>query len=215
MPPTVRERLRAHPPHLLDALATRPAPEGFAAADHEFAHALACPGCGGEGFRVLGVPVAMEGIRAGYVLRSVLRIWRELRSATESADGVFGRLGPPVALDCTRCGRRTPLVARSEDAGEAPPLEALRCRPCRRSTFAVAVTCAHHDADLEAEASGGEEERYDAWRLDVRCRACGTRAEPFARVLRGEQQRTLDRLYGRGGGDDATGRAAGERETSR
>jgi hypothetical protein len=150
----------------------------------------------------------MAGDAKGFVLRSVLRVWRELRASASGDAGLASRLSPPIVLACARCGAVAPLVSSEGDAGRgggAPPLEALRCRPCRRSTFAVAALCAYPDADLDAEARGGEEERYESWRLVVRCLACGMRGVPFAVARRSEQQRRIDRLYGRGPSENPSG----------
>jgi len=198
---TTRDHLRTHPPRFVGSLAdAAAAPDVFHPAAHEFVHALRCE-CGSNAFRLLGVPAAMAGGGLGYVLRSVLRVWRELRAGASGADGLAGRFSPPIVLECTDCGARRVLLAEEDDAGVAsrrvPPLEAHRCRPCRRSTFEVAVVCAHHDAELDEPARRGQEEHFDAWRLVVRCRSCGMLGEPFALGRRTPQQRRIDRLYGR------------------
>lgn len=199
----MRDHLQTHPPRFVADGQWREvvaADLGVLLSPDEFAYAFACP-CGGRHFRVLGVPVAMSGGRTGFMLRSVLRVWRELRASTTGEAAAVGHLSPPIGLECLQCGLRSPL--RLGGAGEhvTPPLEALRCRPCRRSTFEVCVVCRHAGADLDAPARGGEEDRPDALRIVVRCRSCGNRAEPYASVLRSAQQIRLDRLYGRDGRD--------------
>ena len=200
MPPTVRDHLRSRPPRLLDGLGTTPATGAFDPAPYEVAHGVVCT-CGADRFRVLGVPVAMQTGGGGYVLRSILRVWRELRGVAQGEDGAAGRLSPPLVLDCTRCGARLRLPFEGDAPVVSAPLEALRCRPCRRSTFEVAALFAHRDTDLDAPldlaTQADVQECYDAWRLAVRCRSCGTVGEPFGRVLRSEQERRIDRLYGR------------------
>ncbi len=203
MSSTVRDHLASHPPRLLDGLTTARADSALPLERFEVGHQLVCT-CGSDAFRVLGVPVAMRQGQGGYVLRSVLRVWRELQGVASGEDAVAGRLSPPIRLDCTRCGQRTQLLEAEDDRGHAAPLEALRCRPCRRSTFAVTTVFAHRDLDLDAPARGVEHEHYDAWHVGVRCRACGTLGEPFSRVLRGEQERRIDRLYGRDASDGAS-----------
>jgi len=221
----LREYLRAHPPRFIAHAARIGAVAGDLGLAHdernhdlglahdELAHDLGCT-CGARRFRVLGVPAAMTGGRTGYVLRSVLRVWRELRVGASDSGVLAGRLTPPVMLECTSCGLRTPLERdpskRLEGDGSTPiegdtstppdllpPLEALRCRPCRSTTFEAAVASRYADTDLDAPAHGGEEERLDGWRLIVRCRACDALAEPYGATLRSARQRRLDRLYGR------------------
>jgi hypothetical protein len=215
LPPTVREYLRRHPPRLLDDLETRPGAERFAPAPFEIAHGLVCA-CGSDRFRVLGVPAAMQTGGGGYVLRSILRVWRELRGAAPDEESLAGRLSPPLVLDCTRCGAQLRLPANGDAPAPAAPLEALRCRPCRRSTFGVAALFAHRDAELDAPldtaSRGDAQECYDAWRLAVRCPSCGSVGEPFGRVLRSEQERRIDRLYGREGRDARRSSAPGSSE---
>lgn len=195
---TLREYLRAHPPRFIAHAARLDAVAGDLGVAHdELAHTLACT-CGARRFRVLGVPTAMTGGRTSYVLRSVLRVWRELSAGASRAGELAGRLTPPIMLECTACSLRTPLqIDDSSDGHALPPLEALRCRPCRRSTFEAVVASRYADLDLDARARGGEEERLDAWRLIVRCRSCHAVSEPFGATLRGHRQRRLDRLYGR------------------
>jgi len=193
----VREYLQTHPPRFVADIGWRTAfvADRELGAD-EFAHAFAC-GCGSTHFRVLGVPVSMSGARPGFVLRSMLRVWNELRASASGDAAAVERLLPPIALECVGCGRRAPLHSQAAPERVGAPLEALRCRPCRRSTFEAWIVCRHAASDLEAPARGGEEDRPDAWRLVVRCRTCGGRAEPYTAELRSSQQARLDRLYGR------------------
>jgi len=212
----LRAFLEARPPARIAAWVRPSAPEQPSdLGRREIAHALACP-CGSVAFRLLGVPAAMsrrgggEGGAAagrsatrGFVLRSVLRLWRELQMAAGAQDASV--LLPPIILECARCRARHLLDApgsRGTDAASAP-LEALRCRPCRRSSFEATFIAGYETLDFEAAPRPGDEERFVAWRLRVRCRTCGRTDHPVSGRLRDARQIALDSLYGR---DDA-GRA--------
>lgn len=193
----MREYLQTHPPRFVADIGWRDAFDaGHEIGADEFAHAFAC-GCGATHFRVLGVPVSMSGGRPGFVLRSMLRVWNELRASASGDAAAVERLRPPLWLECVGCGKRAPLRGEAMPERTSSPLEALRCRPCRRSSFEACVVCRYAGSDLDAPARGGEEDRPDAWRLVVRCRTCGARAEPYIAELRSSQQARLDRLYGR------------------
>lgn len=207
--PALRSFLQDHPPARIAGLVRDDMAVLTDLEAQEIAHALACP-CGSIGFRLLGVPAAMlsdplgtrpgrdvDRPQRGYMLRSLLRIWRELRLASTGNDG--GALTAPIVLDCVQCKARHVLVDQpSERNGAGPaPLEALRCRPCRRSSFDVTLVHGYENLDFEAEPRPGDEERFVALRVLVRCRTCGRRAEPVAQRSRDAQQITLDSLYGR------------------
>lgn len=219
--PGRRAYLEAHPPARIAAMVrpSAPAPPSDIG-PREVAHALACP-CGSAAFRVLGVPAAMSqrGSLAGqaeaprramrgFVVRSVLRLWRELQMAAGGQDASV--LWPPVILECERCRARHVIDApdaRGSDAGPAP-LEALRCRPCRRSGFEAMFLAGYESFDFDAAPRAGDEERFVAWRLRVRCRTCGRTDHPASRRSRDARQIALDSLYGR----DEPARAPGPGE---
>ena len=208
--PDLRTYLQTHPPRrfapLVAARSSSPLALALARGDHEVVHPLVCR-CGSEEFRLLGVAAAMtrqgpteesapvrRKRHAGYVLRSMLRLLRELRMAPGEA-----ALVAPVMLDCVVCSfRHEILVDSSDDSRAAPPaLEAYRCRPCRRTTLKASAHYDYAALDLEAPVRAGDEERFEGWSMRVRCGTCGREAEPISESVRGGQQRTLDSLYGR------------------
>ena len=219
--PGLRAFLEAHPPARIAALVpTSPSAPASDLGPREVAHTLACP-CGSIAFRLLGVPAAMSQrddhvgphdarrrATRGFVLRSVLRLWRELQMAAGGQDASV--LLPPIIHECARCRARHPLDApdsRTPDAASAP-LEALRCRPCRRSSFEASFIAGYESLEFEAAPRPGDEERFVAWRLRVRCRTCGRTDHPASGRSRDARQIALDSLYGR----DELGRATGPDE---
>lgn len=223
--PAMRSFLQRHPPARIAGLVRDELPGLAELGAREVEHALACS-CGSVGFRLLGVPAAMLDRRfaagsanavaptqRGYMLRSLLRIWRELRMASSGEDG--GVLTAPIVLDCATCKARHVLVAPASDARDAvpAPLEALRCRPCRRSSFELTVVHGYEGLDFEAEPRPGDEERFVTMRLLARCRNCGRTTEPVAERKRDAQQLALDSLYGRDGSGYEAANTASEAPT--
>ena len=199
--PDVRAWLERHPPKDVVAVAAPVSEAGADAPGSDVAHAFVCE-CGSSGFRVLAVPAAMAGAgpRPGllrFVTGAASRVWREL---APGADAVTRgeALAPPIAVDCASCGRRHVVVPGADPAAPLPPLEAHRCRPCRRSTFEVVARYDYAPLEARGEPEPGDAERFDRLRLGVACRACGRRAdELYVLERRDARRRALDELYGR------------------
>ena len=169
----------------------------------EVAVGLVCP-CGSELFRVLGVPASMArgAGRGSYILRSLLRVVREVRVAAAEPGQGGGLLGAPIEMACVGCGTRLAfgLAAVPDPAQPEPALEAYRCRPCRRSTMRAFAVLRYKGLDLSEKPHPGDEERYDRWRLVLRCATCRSVADVANESLRSDRDLAIDRLYGRTGG---------------
>src|SRR6056297_1312831 len=104
---------------------------------------LRCP-CGGWIFRLTGWPRLAAG-EGGYLLRTLVRVWREARQPMDAGEPEESPFLLPVQLECERCGRKGPLFEapdrpdRVGPAGRAQPREAYRCRACRRGRIALVI----------------------------------------------------------------------------
>ena len=197
----VRVWLEGRPPQHVVALAGASGSQAPDSTENEIAHAFVCS-CGAARFRVLAVPVAMAGDREprgplGFVVRAMSRVWRELGDAANPEERVEA-LAPPIAIDCESCGRRRIVVPGEDPEAPLPPLEAHRCRPCRRSSFQVVARYDYAPLEERIAPEPGDEERFDRFRLGVWCSACGHGTDDLYVVERRDtQRRVLDQLYGR------------------
>jgi len=181
---------------------------------------LRCP-CGGWIFRLTGWPRLAAG-EGGYLLRTLVRVWREARQPMDAGEPEESPFLLPVQLECERCGRKGPLFEapdrpdRVGPAGRAQPREAYRCRACRRGRIALVIGVAGVVAPgdpgggatrRESEAASregrgaaaaGVGEAADAVELIARCEACRRQARiAWSDARPSPQERRLDLLYGR------------------
>ncbi len=159
---------------------------------------LACP-CGQRAFRVAGRPRTASG-PGSLFWRTLSRVWRDARQPLVRGEPVESPYLPPLSLVCGSCEREGEVLGRagaSEPAvaqGPPGPLEAHRCRACRRASMEVVVGIAEADAGGSASPA----DRTVAAELVARCRACGRQARlAWFDERPSAQQIQLDRLYGR------------------
>lgn len=149
--------------------------------------------CGGESFRLIGWPRAALA-PGGAFRRTFSRVLSEVRAAVRPPDAQDSFYGFPVFALCEACGREArlfdgdPVPDRLDAARRGLPRESFRCRVCRRSAFAVALALAEDPSDRQRAAA----------EIRVRCTAClRSQRVAWADGRASEQQRRLDRLYGR------------------
>jgi hypothetical protein len=129
------------------------------------------------------------------LLQTFLRGFRELGATPAAGAPQRPAFEPPIALVCPACGEESVLLpggdATPAGSGSGPVREALRCRPCGRSIFALSASFGFFAAGLDPERTVGLEERYDEIVLEARCIACGS-VLPAARLgLRSERAARL------------------------
>lgn len=153
---------------------------------------LVCP-CEHDLFRVTGWPRVALG-QGGFFWRSLTRVWREARLATQAGEPVESPFWLPLTVSCRRCERSRGLFDVEIVAGRLPPerqqepQESLRCRVCRHGAFELV-------AGLAVDPAAGE--RIDV-ELVARCRACQRQTRvAWSRGRPDEQEIRLDLLYGR------------------
>jgi len=153
--------------------------------------------CGEVVFRISGWPRVISG-KGGFFWRTLARVWREARMATEDGEPIESPFWLPLFTRCRRCDTEEAILDGDSEIGHMPlarrrePRESYRCRACRRSEVELVV-----GSTGGLRLDGGLSE-HAAVEVVARCHRCRRQARvAFFDGRPSSRQVRLDLLYGR------------------